>query len=273
MSDSNGSVGEALRQWRERRRLSRNHVAADSKIAIQDLAMIEADRIAPTRDVVLRLGAALDLPLRDRNAALTACGFAPAYPERRLDDPVLGHARHCIDVLLARHDPFPALAIDRRWTVHAGNAAFCLLTADVDPLLLRPPVNLLRLFLHPAGLAPRVATLHAWHAHVTQRVRRQIERTEDAALQILLDEIQSYPLPPSAAAPSNGQDAPYVPFRLVTIDGTLSFFGTSTAFSAAQDITLADLRIEAFHPADEDTARLMRRMAEDSARAKKRWTP
>jgi transcriptional regulator with XRE-family HTH domain len=264
MAGSARSFGDLLREWRRRRRLSQLDLACDAEISTRHLSFLETGRASPSREMLLRLAERLEVPIRDRNVLLAAGGFAPIYRERRLDDPDMLVVRDSIDALLAAQEPNPALAIDRHWTLVAANRAVQHLIAGVDPLLMHPPVNVLRLSLHPAGLAPRIANLREWREHVISRLRRQIELSGDSMLHDLLEEIRDYPLPrhPGAPRPSQGIDSIAVPFRLATIDGTLSFLSTTTVFGTPVDVTLSEIAIESFFPADAETAAIMRRIAD-----------
>jgi len=214
--------------------------------------------------MVLRLAEQLDVPLRERNVLLIAAGYAPAFPERPLDDPALQAARKAVDLVLAGHEPYPAIAIDRHRTLIASNNAVAPLLAGADPSLLRPPVNTLRLSLHPAGLAPRIANLAEWRSHVLTRLRRQIEATADPVLEELLDELCDYPAPAEDATSGDNEEyaGVVVPFRLVTEQGILSLFSTTTIFGTPVDITLSELALESFFPADAATANALRRFAD-----------
>ena len=258
-------VGNLLRKWRERRRLSQLDLACEAEISTRHLSFLETGRSLPSREMVLRLAERLDVPLRERNALLVAAGYAPAFPERPLDDPALQSARKAVDLVLAGHEPYPALAIDRHWTLIASNNSVPPLLAGVDPSLLRPPVNALRLSLHPAGLAPRIANLVEWRSHLLARLRRQIEVTADPVLEALLDELSGYPAPGGSA--ENGGAGEYagvaVPFRLETEQGVLSFISATTIFGTPVDVTLSELALESFFPADAATANILRRAAEE----------
>jgi transcriptional regulator with XRE-family HTH domain len=248
--------------------MSQLDLALDAEISTKHLSFLETGRSAPSRAMLLRLSDHLTIPFRDRNVLLSSAGFAPLFPERGLDDPELLAARACIDTLLAGHEPYPALAVDRRWIMVAANAAVANLIAGVEPLLLRPPVNVLRLSLHPAGLAPRIINLGEWRAHIVERLRRQIELCGDPNLIDLVEEIRDYPMPPRTAAERTEEErvaaSPRiaVPLRLATIHGTLSFFSTITVFGTPIDITLSELAIESFLPADAETGTIMRRLAD-----------
>jgi transcriptional regulator with XRE-family HTH domain len=250
-----------IRDWRQRRRRSQLDLALDAEISARHLSFLETGRSRPSREMVLRLAEKLEVPLRERNALLVAAGFAPVFPERPLDDPSLKAARQAIDLVLRGHEPYPALAIDRHWTLVASNAAVPPMLAGVDPSLLEPPVNVLRLSLHPGGLAPRIVNIREWRAHLFDRLRRQVELTADPALIALLHELRAYPQHTEAAdeAPPVDYGNVVVPFRLRTGDRELAFFSTTTVFGTPVDITLSELAIEAFFPADEATAATIRR--------------
>ena len=208
--------------------------------------------------MILRLARHLDVPPRERNALLHAAGFAAVVPERPLTDPALSSARRAVELVLRAHQPFPALAIDRHWTLVMANAAAQALLTDVDAALLTPPLNVLRVSLHPRGLAPRIVNLAAWREHVLHRVARQVDLTGDAALRALLAELHGY----AADAPATRTDPVLsgevaVPLELRSDQGVLSFLSTTTVFGTPLDITLSELAIEAFLPADEATARAL----------------
>jgi transcriptional regulator with XRE-family HTH domain len=255
----NQPVGNLLRKWRERRRLSQLDLACDAEISTRHLSFLETGRSLPSREMVLRLAERLDVPLRERNVLLLAAGYAPAFPERPLDDPALRSARRAVDIVLAGHEPYPALAIDRHWTLIASNNAVPPLIAGADPSLLRPPVNVLRLSLHPEGLSPRIANLAEWRSHLLARLRRQIEVTSDPVLEDLLNELCGYHAPAEGAGGHNEEFAGVaVPFRLLTGQGVLSFISTTTIFGTPVDITLSELAVESFFPADAATAMALR---------------
>jgi transcriptional regulator with XRE-family HTH domain len=249
-------VGLQIRDWRQRRRRSQLDLALDAEISARHLSFLETGRSRPSREMVLRLAEKLDVPLRERNELLVAAGFAPLFPERPLDDPTLKTARRAVDLVLKGHEPFPALAIDRHWTLIASNAAVAPMLVGVEKSLLEPPVNVLRLSLHPGGLAPRIANIGEWRAHLFERLRSQIDLTADRKLIELLEELKGYPVPEQQPAepPAVDYGSVVVPFRLRTGDGELAFFSTTTVFGTPIDITLSELAIEAFFPADEATA-------------------
>lgn len=257
-------IGDHLREWRQRRRLSQLDLALEAEISTKHLSFLETGRAQPSRDMVLRLAEELDVPLRERNVLLVSAGFAPVFPQRALDDPALQSVRKAVDLVLKGHEPYPALAIDRHWTLVAHNAAVPALLSSAAPKLLRPPVNVLRLSLHPEGLAPRIANLAEWRAHLLTRLRQQIDVTADAALTALLDELAAYPAPGGAKAGRATVSEEYagvvVPLRFRTDAGTLSLFSTTTIFGTPVDVTLAELAIESFFPADAASADMLRAM-------------
>lgn len=248
--------GDLLRDWRKRRRLSQLDLATEADISQRHLSFVESGRAKPSRDMVLHLAEQLDIPLRERNFLLVAAGYAPVFPERALEDPAMRAARDAVERVLAGHEPHPAIAVDRHWTLLSANRAFAPLLEGIDGALLAPPVNVLRLSLHPKGAAPRIANLAEWRAHILARLRRQAEVSADPVLRALLDELRAYPAP--AAARPVDTDGIAVPLRLATPDGTLSFLSTTMVFGTPVDITLSELTIEAFFPADAETAAAMR---------------
>jgi len=253
-------VGDLLREWRQRRRLSQLELSLDAEISTRHLSFLETGRSQPSREMVLRLAERLDVPLRERNLLLHAAGYASVFPERPLDDPALRIAREAMDQVLAGHEPYPALAVDRHWTLVAANAATQRVIGEVEPALLKPPVNVLRLALHPNGMAPRTANLGEWRAHLLARLGHQIQVSGDPVLIRLLRELRDYPAPGDATHDVDAA-AFVVPFKLVTEAGILSFFSTTTVFGTPIDITLAELAVEAFYPADAATADTLRRSA------------
>lgn len=257
-ASTSAPVGAHLRAWRQRRRLSQLDLALDAEISARHLSFLETGRARPSREMVLKLAEKLDVPLRERNTFLVAAGFAPMFSERELDDPGLEAARRAVDLVLKGHEPFPALAIDRYWTLVTSNAAVAPLLTGVAESLLSPPLNVLRLSLHPDGLASRIINLREWRDHLLERLRRQIDLTADHGLAELLSELREYPVP---AQTGTMRSADYggvaVPFRMRTDTGDLAFFSTTTVFGTPLDITLSELAIEAFFPADEATARAL----------------
>jgi transcriptional regulator with XRE-family HTH domain len=258
-------IGPLLQVWRRRRRLSQLELAAEVDVSQRHLSFVESGRASPSRDLVLRLCRGLELPPRECNTLLAAAGYAPAANERRFDDPELANARDAVQRILAAHDPHPALAVDRHWNLLAGNRAASMLMVGVAPSLVLPPVNVLRLSLHPGGLGPRVGNYRQWRDHVVARLERQHAQAPDMALAALTDEIRAYPVPAEARPHVRGGADPLaglaVPFELLTPLGTLRFLSTTTVFGTAVDVLLSELVIEAFYPADAETVELMRRLS------------
>lgn len=254
------SFGDHLRDWRQRRRLSQLDLAAEAGVSTRHLSFVETGRAAPSRDMVLMLAEHLQIPLREQNAMLVAAGFAPKYAERRLDDPGLASVRAAVDVVLKGHAPNPALAIDRRWTLLDANDSAMRILGGVAPALLAGQANALRISLHPDGLAPRILNLAEWRRHIFVRLERQIDASGDPVLTDLLAELRSYPAPNTL--PPRLDAAPVItPLKLKTESGVLSFFGTTTLFGMPQDITLDELALETFFPADEATAAALKTLA------------
>lgn len=257
------SVGDFLREWRRRRHMSQLEFALEAEISQRHLSFIESGRSSPSRDMLLHLAERLGIPLRERNPILLAAGFAPAYRERPLGDPALEPARRAIDMVLKGHEPFPALAVDRHWTMVAANNALAPLLAGVsEASLLEPPVNVLRLSLHPDGVAPRIVNLFEWRNHLLDRLRQQIAATADPILRQLLDELSAYPAPPRPSSPPHDYAGIAVPLRIRTEAGVLSFLSTTTVFGTPVDVTLSEIAIEAFFPADADTAAILNSLAQ-----------
>ncbi|WP_093050390.1 helix-turn-helix domain-containing protein [Variovorax sp. YR634] len=262
--------GAHLRHWRTHRRLSQLDLAQEAEVSTRHLSYVETGRAAPSREMVLRLAERLEVPLRERNALLVAAGFAPMYRQRSLDDPAMAAARRAVDLVLKGHEPFPALAVDRHWNLVAHNALVPLLMEGASPELLKPPINVLRLSLHPDGVAPRIANLAQWRTHLLERLQQQIAATGDAVLQALHDELAAYPSPAvSHDAPviDTALSAVAVPFQVVMPSGVLSFISTITIFGTPVDVTLQELAVESFFPADEQTAAALMALAAQQQQA------
>ena len=255
------SAGELLREWRERRRLSQMDLALEADVSTRHLSFVETGRSAPSRDMVLRLAEHLDVPLRERNHLLLAAGFAPVYGERGIDTPEMAPVREALRRLLAGHEPYPALVVDRHWNLVDGNRGIALLTAAAAPALLRPPVNALRLALHPDGMAPQVLNLGEWRAHLLGRLRRQVALTADDRLVELLAELEGYPGEEAHAEPGHAVGEVVVALRLRHGDGELAFLSTVATFGTPLDVMVAELAIESFFPADAATAAALREAA------------
>lgn len=255
-------VGDLLREWRQRRRMSQLVLATEAQISTRHLSFVESGRAQPSREMLMHLAEQLDVPLRARNALFIAAGYAPLYAEHALNDPQLHAAREAVELVLRGHEPYPALAIDRHWTMVAANGALAPLVARAAPRLLEPPVNVLRLSLHPDGLGPHIVDWAGWRLHVLQRVERQAQASGDTTLAALVEELAAYPAPAGADPEPSRDPAPLadvvVPFRLRTDIGVLSFFSTTTVFGSPVDVTLSELAIEAFFPADAATGEALR---------------
>jgi transcriptional regulator with XRE-family HTH domain len=251
-----GPLGTLLKDWRRRRRLSQLDLALEAGVSARHLSFVETGRSKPSRDMVIHLAEQLDVPLRDRNQLLLAAGYAPAYGEHPLDAPEMAPVREAIDGVLAGHAPFPAIAVDRWWNLVAANEPLALLTDGVAPGLMEPPANALRVALHPDGMAPRILNLGQYRAHLLDRLRRVVALTADDRLAALHEELSAYPAPPAPPAPPHPEIA--VPLRLRAGGRELAFFSTIATFGTALDVTLAELAIEAFFPADAATAEYLR---------------
>jgi len=241
-------VGELLRDWRQRRRMSQLDLSVEASVSSRHLSFVETGRSKPSRELVLHLAEHLDVPLRERNALLLAAGYSPAFRETPLDAGELAPVRAAIDRVLGAHEPFPAVVVDRRSDLVSANAA-----------LLQPPCNTLRVSLHPDGLAPRIANLAEYGAHLLLRLDRQAALSGDPDLVALGEELRGYQ--GVTAGPAMAVDAAalvFVPLVLRGDAGELTFFSTLTTFGTALDITVAELAIEAFFPADDHTASVLR---------------
>jgi transcriptional regulator with XRE-family HTH domain len=263
------AVGLLLRDWRKRRHLSQLDLALEAGVSNRHLSFVETGRARPSAELVMHLAEQLDVPLRERNGLLLAAGYAPAYGQRDLAEPEMGPVREALQRVLAGHEPYPALVVDRHWGMVDANRAVALLTAGVAAHLLEPPVNVLRLALHPEGLAPRVVNLAEWRAHLLDRLGRQAVASGDPALGVLYEELAAYPCGGERSPPPDLTASEVaVPLRLrvgdVEGDGELAFISTITTFGTAVDITVSELSIEAFFPADEATAGKLRAMASAS---------
>uniref|UniRef100_UPI00097CB2D1 helix-turn-helix domain-containing protein n=1 Tax=Pelomonas sp. KK5 TaxID=1855730 RepID=UPI00097CB2D1 len=253
--------GAHLRHWRLQRRLSQLDLAEEAGISTRHLSYVETGRAAPSREMVLRLAERLEVPLRERNALLVAAGFAPMYRQSPLDDPAMAAARSAVERVLKGHEPYPALAIDRHWNLVAHNASVAALMEGASLELLQPPVNVLRLSLHPDGLAARIANYAQWRAHLLERLQQQIAATGDEVLRALHEELAAFPAPQVShdqAAVDLALSSVAVPFQLLTPQGVLSFISTTTIFGTPVDVTLQELAVESFFPADERTAAALR---------------
>jgi transcriptional regulator with XRE-family HTH domain len=252
-------VGELLREWRDRRRITQLDLSISAEISTRHLSFVETGRAKPSRDMVLRLAEHLDVPLRERNQLLLAAGYAPVYPESGLTDPDMAAARQAVRQLLTGHEPYPAAVVDRGWNLVDANAGIGRLTKHVASELLEPPANVLRATLHPDGMAPHILNLGEWRSHLLGRLRRQVAHTGDPALSELLEELRGYPCDqpvPEVEVPRPGDII--IPLRIHDGDTEFAFFSTVATFGTPLDVTLAELVIESFYPADPQTAAALR---------------
>ncbi len=255
-------VGELLRQWRARRRLSQLDLASQADISTRHLSFVETGRSAPSREMVLHLADQLEVPLRERNDLLLAAGYAPVYPEGRMDSEPMAAVRAAVRQLLDGHEPYPAMAVDRRWNMLDANGSIAVLTDGVAADLLEPPANVLRASLHPRGVAPRIMNLGECRAHLLSRLRRQAVLTGDPELAALHDELRRYPCDqPEPQVELPGPGDVFVPLRIRHQGAELAFFSTFTTVGTPMDITVSELMIESFFPADAATASVMRARA------------
>jgi transcriptional regulator with XRE-family HTH domain len=256
---SQPSIGPVLREWRERRRLSQLELALDAGISTRHLSFVETGRSRPGREMLVRILEQLEVPFREQNRLLLASGHAPAFPERSLEDPELLPVRAALDQILTGHEPYPAVVVDRAWNLVAANPAMRGLTEEVaiDPALLEPPINIMRLGFHPRGLAPLIVNLGQWRAHFCQRLERQLAVTGDPDLAALLEEIAGYPIsgdePDPAPDPEAREMLGPVRFRAPG-GGELSFFGMFATFDTPFEVTTSELAMELLFPADQATA-------------------
>lgn len=257
------SFGDHLRHWRRLRRLSQLDLAGEAGLSTRHLSCVETGKSSPSRELVMRLCERLGVPLRERNTCLVAAGYAPMYREHSLNDPGMQSARLAVQSLLDRHEPWPAVAFDRHWNMVMANRMVAPLLSGVAPELLHPPVNLLRVSLHPGGLAPRIANLNQWREHLFARLRQQIQLSRDEGLAMLLKEMEAYPAQSEAAAQRAAGEHPGVlmPFLFHTPAGVLNLISTTTVFGSPVDITLQELALETFFPGDTATAQMLRDMA------------
>jgi transcriptional regulator with XRE-family HTH domain len=262
-------VGERLRTWRERRRVSQLDLSLQAGISARHLSFVETGRSKPSSGLILRLSEELDVPLRERNALLLAGGFAPAYPERGLDAPPLSAVTEAMRQVITAHMPNPALAVDGHWELIDANDAVFRMVEGTAPELMEPPINVLRVSLHPDGMAPGIVNLAQWRRHVLFRLRRQADRSGDPFLHELYEELSGYPGGggtgeagvANEAGEAGGAADVVLPMRLRMDGQELSFLSTTTVFGSPLDVTVAELAIESFYPADAATAARMRALA------------
>ncbi len=261
---SQPSIGPLLREWRERRRLTQLGLALDAGISTRHLSFVETGRSRPGREMLLRILEQLEVPFREQNRLLLASGHAPAFPERSLEDPELLPVREALDQILTGHEPYPAVVFDRAWNFVAANSAMRALAEEVaiDPALLEPPVNVLRVSFHPRGLASLIVNLGRWRTHFCQRLERQVAVTGDLDLAALLEEVAGYPIPGDEPDPAPDPEAREMlgPVRFrAPGGGELSFFGMFATFDTPFEVTTSELAMELLFPADQATAEALGR--------------
>ena len=253
------AAGELLREWRNRRRMSQLDLALEANVSARHLSFVETGRSKPSREMVLTLAEHLEVPLREQNALLLAAGYAPAFSETPLDTELMGPVRHALDTILAGHEPYPAVIVDREWEIVASNGPAGMLLEGVSEELLAPPANALRITLHPDGMAPRIGNFEEWSGHLLTRLRRQALLSQDRALAELERELLGYPGVQQPSGIAEPEEMLFVPLRLrLPNDTVLSLFSTVATFGTALDVTLEELSIEAFFPADDATKDYLR---------------
>lgn len=258
---SDETVGTLVKRWRERRRRSQLDVSLAAGVSARHLSYIETNRSNPSRDMIERICDELEVPLRERNRLYLAAGFAPVHSERPFAD--LGAAKEAVQAVLAGTQPNPAAAVNVRWELLAANRAMRTFLRGLSGRLARRPVNMLRVTLHPDGLARQVRNLEQWRAHVLRRVRRQLERTAADGLRELLSELEGYgPSPASTPSSVRADQELVVPLQLTTAYGDLTLLYTATVFGAPRDVTLDEIAIETFFPADAATAGILRALSD-----------
>jgi transcriptional regulator with XRE-family HTH domain len=253
------TVGPLLRDWREQRRRSQLDLALDVGVSPRHLSFVETGRARPSPELVLALADGLDVPLRERNTLLLAAGYAPRYAETPLDDQRMRRVMGAIQQVLDAHDPYPGLVLDRRWDIVAANQGALAFLDGLPEHLLEPPLNIYRLSLHPDGLATRTTNLPDWAGYMLRQLDRSVVLTGDPVVRALAEEVRAYPMVTSLP-PSEPPEDPEVVLSvgLATDAGKLRLFTTLTTFGTPRDITLDELVIELFYPADEATARHLR---------------
>ncbi|MFF7865673.1 helix-turn-helix domain-containing protein [Streptomyces qaidamensis] len=258
-STAEKGAGPLLRAWREQRRISQLELALRADSSARHISFIETGRSRPSEEMVLRLAEHLDVPMRERNALLLAAGYAPRYPETPLDDPALGALREGIERLIGGYEPYPALVVDALYNVVAANRGVMTLVDGVGEALLEPPLNAMRLALHPQGLAPRIRNLRAWRGHLLEQMERQIALHRSEPLRALYEEVAAYPVPDADPADEPSEPVPYfaLPLRIEHEGRTLSFVSSISTFNTPMDVTVAELAIETLLPADPATAKYL----------------
>jgi transcriptional regulator with XRE-family HTH domain len=258
VAEARRSTGELIRHWRAHRRLSQLELSAEVGVSTRHLSFIETGRSVPSPGMVLRLAEYLEVPLRERNRMLLAAGHAPAYPESRLDAPELDSVKTAVRQILGGHEPYPALVVDRLWNVLDATSSIALLIDGVAEDLLTPPMNAYRISLHPDGIAPRIVNAAQWRGHLLHRLHRQTVLSADPGVRALYEEMSGYPGTDAQAAPyPAGPGEVAIPLRIRHGAEILSFVSTIATFGTAIDITVAEISIESFYPADARTREIL----------------
>jgi transcriptional regulator with XRE-family HTH domain len=267
MPSTSAPIGLQLRTWRDRRRVSQLHLSICADVSARHLSFIESGRAQPGRELILRLAEELEIPLRERNHLLISAGFAPTFQQRSFSDPSFDSVRAVLDVALESHKPFPAYVIDRYWNVVASNDAVPELYAGIAPELVRRPMNVVRMLLHPCGLAPRIVNFAAWRAHLLTQLRRQVSLTADPTLESLLREAMSFPGRGIEEPTGSSSEGVMVPLEITTELGRLSLLNATTVFGAPVDVTLEEIALEMLYPADAFTAKAVKKAAARASKA------
>lgn len=252
-------VGPLLRAWRERRRVSQLELALRADSSARHISFVETGRSRPSEEMVLRLAEHLDIPVRERNALLLAAGYAPRYPQTPLDDPALDALREGMERLIRGYEPYPALIVDATYRVLAANRGILMLMDGLPEHLLAPPLNAIRLTLHPEGLAPRIRNLREWRGHLLEQMERQIALHRSEPLRALYEEVAAYPVPDTVPREEPDEPVPYfaLPMRIEHEGRTLSFVSSISTFNTPMDVTVAELAIETLLPADPATVKYL----------------
>lgn len=257
-------AGPLLRAWREQRRVSQLELALRAGSSARHISFVETGRSRPSEEMLLRLAEHLDVPVRDRNALLLAAGYAPRYPQTPLDDPSMAALREGVERLIQGYEPYPALVLDATYHVVAANRGIAMLLDGVPESLLVPPLNAMRLVLHPEGLAPRIRNLRAWRGHLLEQMERQIALRRSEPLRALYEEVAAYPLPPGTTDEEPGEELGVsfaLPMRIEHAGRVLSFISSISTFNTPMDVTVAELAIETFLPADPATVKYLQSLS------------
>jgi transcriptional regulator with XRE-family HTH domain len=257
--------GNLLRQWREHRRLSQLSLASNAEISTKHLSFLETGRAAPSREMIVKLAEELQIPLRQRNVLLTAGGYAEIYPERALNDPSLRLVDEVVRTVLRGHEPNPAMAVDYRWNIAAMNRSMQMLIGDVSLTLVEPPMNAMRLALHPDGLSSRILNFSAWRRHAIGIIKQRLDVSADSDLAALFNEVQDYPYSSTCTkATADAREDFAIPIRLATSKGNISLVTATLAFGLPRDVTVSELTIECLFPADKDSAGVLDDLVRDA---------